>query len=207
MADDITWTNSGLAPMVIVRNFVSAYYQGKRAVPDAREYYFQLIEKELFNDIQNKRDRHEAYKSFIERPILEGGLETTNEDFIHYFQDYDDVLIKHRELWSKGKGGDNGNQYTNKVGNAYNISIANNNEHGTSRTYSIQRLKDSGNTELANKVIAKEISANAAMIQAGLKIPTITVRQDAKDFARVLKKLFTPDEIDSICELAKSKNQ
>ena len=206
MANDITWTNSGLAPMVIVRNFVSAYYQGKRAVPDAREYYFQLIEKELFNDIQNKRDRHEAYKSFIERPILEGGLETTNEDFIHYFQDYDDVLVKHRELWSKGKGGDVKSKNA-KINNNIIMNDINTITQGTSRTYSIQRLKDSGNTELANKVIAKEISANAAMIQAGLKVPTITVRQDAKDFARVLKKLFTPNEIDFICELAKSKNQ
>lgn len=204
MADDITWTNSGLAPMVIVRNFVSAYYQGKRAVPDAREYYFQLIEKELFCDIQNKRDRHEAYKSFIERPILDGGLGTTNEEFIHYFQDYDDVLVKHRDLWSKGRGSDGSNQHSNKLANNNNI-IKSNKEtiQGTSRTYSIQRLKDSGNTELANKVIAKEISANAAMIQAGLKTPTITVRQDAKDFARVLKKLFTNEQIDAICNTAK----
>lgn len=201
MAADVIWTNSGLAPEIIIRNFVSTYYKGKRAIPDAREYYFQLIEKELFYDIENQRDRHKAYKSFIERPILEGGLGTTNDDFIRHFRDFDDVLVKHRELWSKGKGGD--------VKSA-NAKINNNNiiidkpKQGTSRAYSIQRLQQSGNTDLAEKVKAKELSANAAMIQAGLKTPTITVRQDEKDFARVLRKLFTDEQIDTICKAAKT---
>lgn len=203
MAADIVWTKSGLAPEIIIRNFVSTYYKGKRAIPDARQYYFELIEKELFCDIQNKRDRHEAYKLFIERPILDGGLGTTNEEFIHHFRDFDDVLLKHRELWSKGKGGHEGNQYTNNIGNSNNVTISNSIDRGNSRAYSIQRLKDSGNTELAQKVMAKELSANAAMIQAGLKLPTITVRQEEKDFARVLRKLFTNEQIDAICNAAK----
>ena len=201
MAADIVWTKSGLAPEIIIRNFVSTYYKGKRAIPDARQYYFELIEKELFCDIQNKRDRHEAYKSFIERPILDGGLGTTNEEFIHHFRDFDDVLLKHRELWSKGKGGDVKSK--NAKINSNNITIDNSIDRGTSRAYSIQRLKDSGNTELAQKVMAKELSANAAMIQAGLKLPTITVRQEEKDFARVLRKLFTNEQIDAICNAAK----
>jgi len=202
MAADIVWTKSGLAPEIIIRNFVSTYYKGKRAIPDARQYYFELIEKELFCDIQNKRDRHEAYKLFIERPILDGGLGTTNEEFIHHFRDFDDVLLKHRELWSKGKVGQGANQYTTKTADNNNIIICKV-KQGTSRAYSIQRLKDSGNTELAQKVMAKELSANAAMIQAGLKLPTITVRQEEKDFARVLRKLFTNEQIDAICNAAK----
>lgn len=201
MAADIVWTKSGLAPEIIIRNFVSTYYKGKRAIPDARQYYFELIEKELFCDIQNKRDRHEAYKLFIERPILDGGLGTTNEEFIHHFRDFDDVLLKHRELWNKGKGGDVKSK--NAKINSNNITIDNSIDRGTSRTYAIQRLKDSGNTELAQKVMAKELSANAAMIQAGLKLPTITVRQEEKDFARVLRKLFTNEQIDAICNAAK----
>lgn len=200
MAADIVWTKSGLAPEIIIRNFVSTYYKGKRAIPDARQYYFELIEKELFCDIQNKRDRHEAYKLFIERPILDGGLGTTNEEFIHHFRDFDDVLLKHRELWNKGKGGDVKSKNA-KINN--NNIIIDNIKQGTSRAYSIQRLKDSGNTELAQKVMAKELSANAAMIQAGLKLPTITVRQEEKDFARVLRKLFTNEQIDAICNAAK----
>ena len=201
MAADIVWTKSGLAPEIIIRNFVSTYYKGKRAIPDARQYYFELIEKELFCDIQNKRDRHEAYKLFIERPILDGGLGTTNEEFIHHFRDFDDVLLKHRELWSKGKGGDVKSK--NAKINSNNVTIDNSIDRGNSRTYAIQRLKDSGNTELAQKVMAKELSANAAMIQAGLKLPTITVRQEEKDFARVLRKLFTNEQIDAICNAAK----
>lgn len=202
MAADIVWTKSGLAPEIIIRNFVSTYYKGKRAIPDARQYYFELIEKELFCDIQNKRDRHEAYKLFIERPILDGGLGTTNEEFIHHFRDFDDVLLKHRELWSKGKVGQGANQYTTKTADSNNVTICKI-KRGNSRTYSVQRLKDSGNTELAQKVMAKELSANAAMIQAGLKLPTITVRQEEKDFARALRKLFTNEQIDAICNAAK----
>ena len=102
------------------------------------------------------------------------------------------MLVKHRELWSKGVGK---NYITNNVSN-----IKRNVIHGNSRDYLIQRLEQSGNSELAAKVISKEISANAAMIKVGLKTPTITVKQLPDDFIRVINNIFTSEQIKHICE-------
>ena len=54
--------------------------------------------------------------------------------------------------------------------------------------------------------MAKEISANAAMIQVGFRKPTITVKQETDDFIRVIKNIFTPEQINYICEKITNKS-
>lgn len=198
MATDVTWTESKLPLELIKQYFIKTYHSGTRNIEDARKFYFELIELNTFTEISNRRDRHNAYREFIEKPILEGGLGTTEPEFLKYFRDYPDVLDKHRELWSKGKGkAVVSNDYNND-----NIIIKNQTlQQGTSLTYSIQRLRTEGHTELAQKVISKEISANKAMIQAGLRVPTITVKQTPEDFARAALKVFTDEELNVLKEL------
>ena len=78
-----------------------------------------------------------------------------------------------------GRGGDNGNRYTKKddSSNADNISIAKDlfvdpepakkkADAGTSRAYALTRLKKE-RPDLFDRVCAKELSANAAAIEAG----------------------------------------
>jgi len=199
MATNVTWTESKLPLELVKQYFVESYHSGTRKVNAAREFYFELVQLNTFTDIENKRERHNAYREFIEKPILEGGLGTTEPEFLKYFRDYPDVLDKHRELWSKGEGGSGGNRYVRTNNNI--ISSKANTTQGTSLTYSIQRLKTEGHTELAQKVIAKEISANKAMIQAGLRVPTITVKQTPEDFARAAMKLFTDEQLKVLKEL------
>ena len=199
MATDVTWTESKLPLELIKQYFIKTYHSGTRNIEDARKFYFELIELNTFTEISNKRDRHNAYREFIEKPILEGGLGTTEPEFLKYFRDYPDVLDKHRELWSKGEGGNGGNRYVRTNNNI--ISSKPNTIQGTSLTYSIQRLRTEGHTELAQKVISKEISANKAMIQAGLRVPTITVKQTPEDFARAALKVFTDEELNVLKEL------
>ena len=198
MATDVTWTESKLPLELIKQYFIKTYHSGTRNIEDARKFYFELIELNTFTEISNRRDRHNAYREFIEKPILEGGLGTTEPEFLKYFRDYPDVLDKHRELWSKGKGkAVVSNDYNND-----NIIIKNQTlQQGTSLTYSIQRLRTEGYTELAQKVISKEISANKAMIQAGLRVPTITVKQTPEDFARAALKVFTDEELNVLKKL------
>ena len=198
MATTVKFTESKLPVDFHIKYFIKSYHGGIHNVESAKKHYFEMIEQNAFDVIINKKSRHEAYKSFIETPILEGGLGSTNDDFINYFHNHDDVLLKHRELWSKGKQGQGGNRY-NKLTDNNNIIISKPIQ-GTSRTYSIQRLEQSGNTELAAKVISKEISANAAMIKVGLKTPTITVKQIPDDFIRVINNIFTSEQIKHICE-------
>ena len=102
MATEVKWIESKTPLDVAIKYFVEFYHSGFQDVEDAKKYYFEMINQNAFDNMLNKRTRHEAYKAFIETPILEGGLGSTDSDFQKYFRDHDDVLVKHRDLWSKG---------------------------------------------------------------------------------------------------------
>lgn len=200
MASEVRFTESKTPLDFSIKYFIKSYHGGLHNVQSAKKHYFEMIEQNAFDDILNKRSRHEAYKAFIETPILEGGLGSTDSDFQKYFRDHNDVLVKHRDLWNKGTGKD---YITNNVSN---IITKRNTIQGNRVDYSIDRLNKSGYIDLANKVIAKEISANAAMIQVGFRKPTITVKQETDDFIRVIKNIFTPEQINYICEKITNKS-
>jgi hypothetical protein len=196
----VKWIESKTPLDVAIKYFVEFYHSGFQDVEDAKKYYFEMINQNAFDNMLNKRTRHEAYKAFIETPILEGGLGSTDSDFQKYFRDHDDVLVKHRDLWSKGNPqGLNRYTGTSSVTNIVsNTTIKRNTIQGNRVDYSIDRLNKSGHTDLANKVIAKEISANAAMVQVGFRKPTISVKQTPDDFIRVINKLFDAEVINYI---------
>jgi hypothetical protein len=200
MATEVKWIESKTPLDVAIKYFVEFYHSGFQDVEDAKKYYFEMVNQNAFDNMLNKRTRHEAYKAFIETPILEGGLGSTDSDFQKYFRDHDDVLVKHRDLWSKGNPqGLNRYTGTSSVTNIVsNTTIKRNTIQGNRVDYSIDRLNKSGHIELANKVIAKEISANAAMVQVGFRKPTISVKQTPDDFIRVINKLFDAEEINYI---------
>lgn len=200
MATEVKWIESKTPLDVAIKYFVEFYHSGFQDVEDAKKYYFEMVNQNAFDNMLNKRTRHEAYKAFIETPILEGGLGSTDSDFQKYFRDHNDVLVKHRDLWSKGNPqGLNRYTGTSSVTNIVsNTTIKRNTIQGNRVDYSIDRLNKSGHEDLANKVIAKEISANAAMIKVGFRKPTITVKQTPDDFIRVINKLFDAEVINYI---------
>jgi hypothetical protein len=65
---------------------------------------------------------------------------------------------------------------------------------GTSETYTLRRLKRD-RSDLAQKVISGEMSANAAAIEAGFRDKTFTVSSNVDKAARTLRKHFDPDEL------------
>lgn len=201
MAAKVILTEGKVPLSVTKQYFVSAYHGGYKNIQDSKKLYFELIEQNAFEDIANKRSRQELYISFIESPILEGGLGSTINDFEYYFRDELDVLDKHRELINPGKGGVGINQYVNSA-NRYNVTVSkikfDNENRGNSLLYSVDKLQKEGKEELANMVLHRQISANSAMIQAGLRKPIITVKQTPDDFIRVIKKLFDKETIDLI---------
>lgn len=206
MASEVRFTESKTPLDFSIKYFIKSYHGGLHNVQSAKKHYFEMIEQNAFDDILNKRSRHEAYKAFIETPILEGGLGSSHEDFVKYFRDHEDVLVKHRDLWSKGYGqGLNEHSISAVTNIVSNSKIKRNTIQGNRVDYSIDRLNKSGHIDLANKVIAKEISANAAMIQVGFRKPTITVKQETNDFIRVIKNIFTPEQINYICEKITNK--
>ncbi len=92
----------------------------------------------------------------------------------------------------------------------YNISNINRDTPtGTSRNYTIRRLKSEGHEELANKVARKEISTNAAAIEAGFRKKTgAFYPEDINRTARVLLKHFDPDElIEALVKLKRAQRR
>lgn len=87
----------------------------------------------------------------------------------------------------------NGNQYVAADDNIMHT----NTEQGTSKAYGLQRLHNE-RPDLYELVIEKEMSVNAAMVKAGLRPKTYTVRKDPDDFVRKIKNIFTQEEIDYI---------
>ena len=112
-----------------------------------------------------------------EAPPLRG-LGEKLADIERLIADDAESLVRLRELIVAGRGGNNGNQYTRaKSGKADNISIATDlftpavpakkkADAGTSRAYTLTRLKNE-RPDLFERVVAKELTANRAAIEAG----------------------------------------
>jgi hypothetical protein len=72
--------------------------------------------------------------------------------------------------------------------------------YGTSRTYKIARLKRDA-PEYAEKVIRGELSANRAMVEAGLELEKVTIHVDVNAFCNAIKRKFSPLEIQQLKDL------
>jgi len=73
-------------------------------------------------------------------------------------------------------------------------------DYGTEANYTIRRLKRD-RPDLAEKVIANELSANAAAIEAGFRIKSITIPLDPERAARSIRQHFTEQQIRELIEL------
>jgi hypothetical protein len=71
---------------------------------------------------------------------------------------------------------------------------------GTSRSYKIAKLKRDA-PEYAEKVIRGEISANRAMVEAGLELEKVTIPVDVNAFCNAIKRKFSPLEIQQLKDL------
>ena len=78
--------------------------------------------------------------------------------------------------------------------------IYNTEKQGTSRAYKIARLKRDA-PEYAEKVIRKELSANRAMVEAGLELEKVTIPVDVNAFCNAIKRKFSPLEIQQLKDL------
>jgi len=102
-----------------------------------------------------------------------------------------EALAMFREAMKGEHGGD-------KRGKDNNVIL--DTPQGNSLSYTLDRLKREA-PELFQRVVAKELSANAAAIEAGFRVKTITVPLDPSRAAAALKRSFSREEVDIIREL------
>ena len=73
---------------------------------------------------------------------------------------------------------------------------------GTSQQQALRKLRKD-RTDLHSRVLSGEMSAHGAMVEAGYRPKTVTVRADPAAFARAARKHLTQDEIDQMFEMLK----
>lgn len=83
-----------------------------------------------------------------------------------------------------------------------NVSIMNSGRPtGTSKEYALRKLRKDA-PELHTEVLAGRLSAHAAMVQAGFRPKTFTVRaESAEDVAATLRRRLPPDVLSELVEL------
>lgn len=106
-----------------------------------------------------------------------------------------DDRIYHKVVEAGKVTGFKGNQHVSSI---YNINEAAPTK-GTSKAYGLSTLKKY-RPDLYEAVIEKEMSVNEAMIEAGFRTKTHTVKDDPEYVAKWIKKTFTKDQIEYIKE-------
>lgn len=77
---------------------------------------------------------------------------------------------------------------------------------GTSRDYALRRLRADA-PELHGEVLAGNLSAHRAMVKAGFRPHTFTVRPDPASAARALRKHLTPEQRTELARLLTDENE
>src|SRR5690606_19621744 len=83
-------------------------------------------------------------------------------------------------------------------GKVYNINLAP--PRGTSKDYALRKLRKDA-PELHAEVLAGRLSTNAAMVKAGFRPRTFSVRPEPKSAARTLRKYMTADQLAELVRL------
>jgi len=171
------------------------YRNDFRSVPHAVAYVYKTG---LYKKVEILGLRTREFKTFQEWVEYEPpwGLGTTNKILKSILEkDGPDVLdmVYHSEL--KEHGGDR------KSGENQDSNTTLKNDRG--KSYTIRRLKRD-NPELAEKVKKGEMSANAAAIEAGFRVPTKTVPLTEEGVVKFLDN-FTPEQLNNIIKAVVSK--
>ena len=154
----------------------------------------RIIEEEMWRDRQlspSRRATFDTFREFIVSPPLDGWNEDPDK-IESLLRDDPEVLVMFREAMTGKHGGDHGNQYTG--GKSNNIRLAKT-AVGTRRDYTLIRLKNQ-HAELYERVVAGELSANAAAIEAGIRPKTVSVRLDnVASIARTLRRHLSDEAL------------
>lgn len=136
--------------------------------------------------------KFETFMDFVEYRTP-WGLGWT-EQMLRAFLSKDTELMESIENEIKESGKHGTNQYDKEE---FTCKLL---KRGNSRTYKIQKLKRDA-PEYAEKVIRGELSANRAMVEAGLELEKVTIPVDVNAFCNAIKRKFSPLEIQQLKEL------
>ncbi len=139
-------------------------------------------------------ERFATFDEFVEaRPSR--GLGTTVDKLLKLCEDRQDVVSLIEQVTQRARGNPTGvNQYNSGIGYSVTNSTKPRRAHGNDLLTSHRRLRKD-RPDLHQRVINGELSANAAMIEAGFRKRTFTLPDDPVAAARTVRQHFDADEL------------
>lgn len=133
---------------------------------------------------------------FIEHPR---GLSAEVRKVEQLISDDPDLVVAFRRAAIPPRGGDHSTRAKSD-----NITLASGGR-GTSRAYQLERLQREA-PDYYERVKSGEMSVNRAMIESGLKRPTVSIPRNipVNDVATALQRRYTPTELAELIRLLKA---
>jgi hypothetical protein len=172
----------------------SALWSGEQDLSTIPKLIRSLIKDDLWRRrlVEQKQEivEFQRFPDFVQAPAPDG-LGTTVETLKKFCQSAGDMeavdLIDQAEQRKRGER------------NVNNINVSPRPE-GTSSARALRDLRKK-RPDLHSRVIAKEISPHAAMVDAGLRIKTHTIPHEPARVAAAIRRHFTPAEVAEIARL------
>lgn len=170
----------------------SALRYGGPALGEVPELLKRVLRDEVWRDFTTRRGQevhHRRFADFVTTPPL-GGLGS-------------DVALVRRIVADDVEALDLLDEaLQNSVGRPEIVDVINEKRPaGTSKGAALRRLRKDA-PGLHADVLAGKLTAHAAMVRAGFRPPTFTIRGDDPDSAaRAIRKHFTPDQLTTLARL------
>lgn len=154
----------------------------------------KLLRKCISEKVWKKRSHHGRIielpnlRALITRAPIEGWGEDPKK-IEALIKDDPEALAEFRHEMLGQEGGNK------KSGITVDIINSDVRSDGTSRSYSLARVKKDCPTEVWDAVVAGELSAHRALVEAGIRKPTMTIRPTVEGFTKAIKKRLTPEQI------------
>ncbi len=179
----------------LVEALGSALREGDHALGTVPALLKRVLAEESWREFVTQRGEHvlhERFSDFAATPPLKG-IGTDVALVRRIIADDPQALDLLDRALQQSHGGDRSKSDV--------ITLADPNPRGTSKEYALRKLRKDA-PEVHAEVLAGRLSAHAAMVQAGFRAKTFTVRaDDAESTARALRKHMSPEQLTALARL------
>lgn len=186
----------------IVDALGSSLRSGGNALGTVPDLLKRVLKEEMWREFVTQRGEHVLHERFVDfivaRPLRGIGASV---DLVRRIVEDDPEVLDLLDQALRGKHG--GDRKTSKKDN---ITLDRpSSPTGTSREYALRKLRVSA-PELHAEVIAGNITAHAAMVEAGFRKRQVTVVVDEpSSVAKTLKKSMSPEALAELIDLLKAE--
>jgi hypothetical protein len=193
------------APLISAAGLVQSFKSSRRlpeSLAQARRVLVRIINEDLWrafywpNDLGPEIASFVSFEEFVTAPASSGGLAWSLEDLRDYARGDPKATDALDRVTQRRAGGDRKSQAA-KI----NVSIAHVDRPTTGSAQRALRVLREKAPELHAKVLAGDLSANAAMIEGGFRKKTVTLTVEVESAARTLRKAFSKRQLKRLLKL------